>query len=87
MDVPHTTGNHTPDLIMSQYKRPLDVPHTTGNHTPFSDYEPYELRLDVPHTTGNHTPYIRQMSDIHYYWYLPSGIIPQHKGIQLPQFE
>ena len=65
----------------------LDVPHTTGNHTPETTETCLSRLLDVPHTTGNHTPYIRQMSDIHYYWYLPSGIIPQHKGIQLPQFE
>ena len=34
LDVPHTTGNHTPQRFCSSRSEALDVPHTIGNHTP-----------------------------------------------------
>ena len=57
LDVPHTTGNHTPETTETCLSRLLDVPHTTGNHTPKGDKRKKVCLLDVPHTTGNHTPF------------------------------
>ena len=87
MDVPYTIGNYTPKRQSMCSSSTLDVPYTIGNHTPAFTIANAAPLLDVPYTIGNHTPYTRQMTGLHQYRYLPSGIIPQHKGPQQPQFE